>query len=460
MLEILAAPVERRGGDPRAPMDDIAERIHDDIAQQAELEVDDYGHHETTPEDQAAADRAAFVAASVVWEVSELRTKCPRTNSPSSSSFTPDVSCASAPWCVLLSADFTPKTPFGWTCTDMLAIRATCTGLRGDRSASAYFGDLLHEMGCIWSMPAASTQAPANLHRLCDALLAELEFVRRINALGRPTHPGMCCIAGSHALHRMMQFELRMANPGFRPADMDVFVAHPTAFAAVVSLSKLFLTRVERRVPTYELSGTADGYGRIEFARSQWGALWPPDHPHQPTTYPLERVVDALSTWRDNPPFQSNVLVSKAAWLPAIGRLPAEVGLPKPFRVVRCGRVRGTGGRVDFGSLALPNNVNVVQLGFGEPTAAARVIDGFDMQQCKVVMHTSASRFAFACSETTRQCAEQRQIRLTRYALAPLIPGGTDSLWVYKLMPALKEMIRRIRKYEKHGFELVEAEVE
>ena len=86
-------------------------------------------------------------------------------------------------------------------------------------------------------------------------------------------------------------------------------------------------------------------------------------------------------------------------------------------------------------------------------------------------MHAGDDGFSFECSATTRRCAEAREIRLTDFALRPLgartLEGwayeelmhrgiaesewtGVD--WAAALKGQVKELIRRTRKYDAHGF--------
>ena len=428
----------------------------------AEIEMDAHGPPPPPPmsrDEQENADRAAEVAAEVAEYVGELNAKVQRTSIVLKPR---DTSCAAAPWCLLLDATFAVQEPFAWRCSDMLSLRATCSGIRGGVSSRAFAGELLNRMG--WAhRPDFSGVPLSQLYRLCDAFRFELEYVRRLSTHGR--FPGACCVAGSHALHRMMLLQLEM-SPGFWPSDIDVFVSDPDAFSAVVDLSKLFLEAVLRLSGPHssavvEEAPTRDNYGALPLL----GQLTSPGHP-----FPLARVLAAMDYFRgggfQNHWAASQGLVGSEGWMPAFTRLPAIVGHPKAHTIRRCLRVRPPRGypvaaaRVSLGLFVLPHNLNVVLLSFGRRTRAERVVDGFDMHQCKVVMGADGERgggFAFTCSETTRHCAADKQIRLTRFAFNPLLrslPAAGPPHFPF--LAVLKETIRRVRKYEAHGFHLVE----
>jgi hypothetical protein len=75
----------------------------------------------------------------------------------------------------------------------------------------------------------------------------------------------------------------------------------------------------------------------------------------------------------------------------------------------------------------------------------------------------------FLCDETARQCAEAKQIRLTRYATLPVkeLPEAdlfhpmfsVAEMWDVTLHRQCETLVRRIGKYEGHGFQLVPAPV-
>ena len=407
-------------------------------------------------EEQEMADRAAEVAASVADFSAKLRKKCARTStSPSPSPFTPDMSCAAAPWCILLDLNFfLLKEPFSWRCADMLSLRATCSGLRGGISSRTYALELLNTMK--WTNRPDVADVPLwQLFRLCDAFRAEAEFLRLVSAHGR--FRGACCVAGSHALHRLMLLDLGM-RPEFSPSDLDVFVSDPDAVPAVVQLSRLFLEALHR-LPA--------GSTIVQIPEGPYGATPPGADPIAGHSFPLAPVLAAMDYFRHA---ASNALRSPAEWMPAFRRLPPLCGAPKAhqlrksYRVVqppRVGALLFHPRRTSFGSFALPHEVNVVLVSFDRPTPAVRVVDGFDMYQCQVAMHAheETGGFAFSCSEVTRQCALHKQIQLTPSAFGPLDrPFGNDPLDRphYEFIRVLKETIRRVRKYEKHGFRLVE----
>ena len=76
--------------------------------------------------------------------------------------------------------------------------------------------------------------------------------------------------------------------------------------------------------------------------------------------------------------------------------------------------------------------------------------------------HKETGGFAFSCSEITRQCAVHKQIQLTPFAFGPLDrPFGSHSHYEnqsphHEFIRVLKQTIHRVRKYETHGFRLVE----
>jgi len=303
----------------------------------------------------------------------------------------------------------------------------------------------------------------SQLYRLCDAYRAEAEYLKLLSAHGR--FPGACCVAGSHALHRMMLFDLGM-RPDFLPSDLDVFVSDPGAFAAVIDLSKLFLDAVHR---------LAAGSSTIERpGENRYEVVAP--MPALGDSFPLEDMFAAIDFYRSGAGglgwswCAANGLVVPAAWMPAFRRLPAICGLPKAHQMRTQYRVLQSHGDAQLGnhfsSFVLPLQVNIVLVSFDHPTPAERVVDGFDMEQCRVVMKTSKDHggFVFTCSDMARMCAARKQIRLTPFAFGPLkcpytsthSPGIRAPRSVFAFQRVLKETIRRIRKYENHGFQLVE----
>ena len=167
----------------------------------------------------------------------------------------PDVTVESAPWCVLLGPEAGNSEPFvGWTVKDRLALRSTCRGIHGGISTAFFLNNLLVQ--CGWRNPPVQRlgltrqwrwetggwlwgqgELSPYLSRLVEAVLAELEFVRRLEALG---HAGSCCIAGSHALHRLILFDLGKL-PLFVPNDLDVFVSDVAALKPATALAYALL---------------------------------------------------------------------------------------------------------------------------------------------------------------------------------------------------------------------------
>jgi len=170
-------------------------------------------------------------------------------------------------------------------------------------------------------------------------------------------------------------------------------------------------------------------------------------------------------------------------WQPALTSLPTVVGPTRPFRIGRhptivqlpsWGASWGIHGPRGFPQDGIehyhaPKAINVIQVIFGgERTPARRVLEAFDMEQCKVVMEAGSKGLSFACSEATRACAESRRIRLTEHAFMPLVgkelPTPQQEVadqyeeGASRLASVLKDSIegfkRRVNKYERYGFKL------
>ena len=177
---------------------------------------------EQLPSVDLAASCAADAAGCAAEMVKRMRTI--EADSVGQSPWTgPTLAVESAPWCVLLGPEAVGSEPFvGWTVKDRLALRSTSRALHGEMSTAFYLNDLLAQ--CGWRNPPVQRLGLTRqwrwetgawlwgqgerspwLSRLVEAILAELEFVRRLEVLG---HAGACCVAGSHALHRLMLFDL------------------------------------------------------------------------------------------------------------------------------------------------------------------------------------------------------------------------------------------------------------
>lgn len=414
-------------------------------------------------EQVAVHDLAAFVAAEVEDEMIELRKKMRVSNDNAGTTiFVADTSAAAAPWCYLLAPHSASTTPFTWSLSAMLNLRAVCKGLHGGLSTATFFDLLLDELG--WSSRGWSCAAPPgpitadvalrHSFRACHALLTEVEFVRCLGQLGR--FPGACCVAGSHALHRLMLLDLGM-NPDFAPRDMDVFVADPECVLAVRKLSEAFLAHLYGAGTHFKNDLNHAYPGGVNLGFDQWHA-WPfAGHSH---SYDRDLLVRALSThFARFPPHH----------IEAARQLPSTVGLPRPYSIqpVGCVETLYAGQPWAFtGGLHCPHTIQIINARFPERTPAARVIDAFDMYQCKVVLQAPEagvgvpSGLTFLCDETARQCAEAKQIRLTRYATLPLRDLPEDDVEVSVLLwKKCETLVRRIGKYEGHGFKLVPAPV-
>ena len=470
---------------------------HDEALAIEEHERDQ--QHSADVEAESERDLARFVECSVSEEVDQLRKQMRQMRHTDSEPWHgPVVGVQTAPWCVFLSPDW--WRPF-WGPRDMLLLRSVCCDLRDDQPTAAFFAARLASLGVRLRWQCHSPRA---LFELCVELFDELCFVRAL--------PPSACVVGSHALHRLQLLSLGI-DPGFRPNDLDVYVVsqEDTSLRELPALRRRcaensiqFSTAdtpsaLLAKLAVAQVIDLASGF----MARERWvGAHHDPRiqqramvevqvHGENPDyafgeeatrPYPKERLVEALDYLSQNGVWQQggfgghtvvpNSQGWMASWAPQLDALPDEMGMPRPYRLVRVGYVKRLGPAVQggpgFAGWSTVRAINVIEVrGAGEHALTPLgIVDAFDMEQCKVVMRVDAAlRPLFEHSELTRQCALLKLIRFTRHAAVPacgkLVRGlsqddidGTEAEWVDFLLEIAKKMYFRARKYEDHGFSM------
>lgn len=430
--------------------------------------------------------------------------------------WTPPLGADTAPWCVLLCPS--PMFP-GWRPHDLIQLRATC---RCFRESIVFYGDSswfaralghhglkpvqlgkpvgffnrepIYEQPPTWryllpldqtgKLPAsAPLDQTGKLAHLLSVVVDEMDFLRAL--------PSSACVAGSHALCRMQRMELNMPPAAIRfvPRDMDIFVGSSADFKEVRALAVAFLAKQFPRgsvsVPAIKRSGYE------ELGAHEDG---PGIHHVAPTfTYSREHTLEILKEAAGYPQRLANIddpYILPASWVTAIAKLPAEVGIERPYRVVRTNQIRTKPRADELPAWVSPHAVtdddspcmkaiellghrlppqlldacnqagfapityiNLIQVDVpcDQPLRPALLLQSFDMVQCQVAMMAELDGTPrFVCSPETRQCALSHEIRLSPFALAPAkkppsAQGAND---------CVLRFCRRVRKYERKGFTL------
>lgn len=178
------------------------------------------------------------VAAAVVSEVYEMyaRSKCP-TLVPQRVRLEDSVELRD----VLLGDVLT--SPIWSDLNDALSLRGTCAFLHGLTRTADWLAQLLAPLGfrTRWTL-----LPPRKIVGLAWHVHAEMALLHDLTRIGAACG-GTCCVAGSHALHRLLLLK-HGVDPAFNPGDIDVFVSVPAAqrdraYRAVHQTLKEFFAR-------------------------------------------------------------------------------------------------------------------------------------------------------------------------------------------------------------------------
>ena len=198
------------------------------------------------------------VAAAVVSEVYEMyaRSKCPTLVPQQRVRLEDSVELRD----VLLGDVLT--SPIWSDLNDALSLRGTCAFLHGPTRTADWLAQLLAALGFRARL---TLLPPLKIVGLAWHVHAEMALLHDLTRIGAACG-GTCCVAGSHALHRLLLLK-HGVDPAFNPGDIDVFVSVPAAqrdraYCAVHQTLKEFFAREPGQPQPQPQPQPAGGRGR------------------------------------------------------------------------------------------------------------------------------------------------------------------------------------------------------